>query len=207
MKKPASVLLFAAALALGASAAAAEERTPVRSLREIRQAHVVVQRWDVSCGAAALATLLSYQLPRPVSEQTVAQAMLGRTDPLRVKVRGGFSLLDLKRYALSVGFTADGYARVPLEELDGLAPAIVPLILYGFPHFVVYRGRVGDYVLVADPAYGNRMIEVAKFRAAWQNIAFVVTRSQANSATGAPRVEDQDYARVSADMIRSALRR
>ena len=59
MKKSASVLLFAAALALGASAAAAEERTPVRSLREIRQAHVVVQRWDVSCGAASLATLLS----------------------------------------------------------------------------------------------------------------------------------------------------
>jgi predicted double-glycine peptidase len=206
VKYPARALLLAAVVALDASTAAAEERTPVRSLREIRQAHVVVQRWDVSCGAAALATVLSYQLPRPVSEQAVAQAMLGRGDPLRVKVRGGFSLLDLKRYAQSVGFTADGYARVPLEELDGLAPAIVPLILFGFPHFVVYRGRVGDYVLLADPAYGNRTLEVAKFLAAWQNIAFVVTRSQANAAAGR-RIEEQDYTRVSADMIRSALRR
>jgi len=207
VKQPASFLLLAAALALSAGAATAEDRTPVRSLREIRQAHVVVQRWDVSCGAAALATVLSYQMSRPVSERAVAQAMLGGTNPLRVKVRGGFSLLDLKRYAQSLGFTADGYARVPLEELDGLGPAIVPLILFGFPHFVVYRGRVGHHVLIADPAYGNREIEVAKFLAAWQNISFVVTRSQASEASGMPRIEEQDYARVSADMIRSALTR
>ena len=178
----------------------------MRSLLEIRQQNVIVQRWDVSCGAAALATLLTYHLGRPVSEQVVAQAMLGSTDPLRVKTRGGFSLLDLKRYAKSLGFEADGYVKASLEDLDQLAPAVVPLVLYGFPHFVVYRGRIGNSVLLADPAFGNRALEVANFERAWQNIAFVVNRPQANASASGARIERQDYVRVSPDMIRSALR-
>src|SRR5690242_10352026 len=94
-------------LAIG-GAASAQERGPVRSLLEIRQANVIIQQWDASCGAAALATLLTYHLGNAVSERAVAQAMLGKTDPLRVKHRGGFSLLDLKRYAEARGFQADG---------------------------------------------------------------------------------------------------
>jgi len=200
--------VITAALTLGVSAAAlsAFADTPVRSLREIRQANVVIQRWDVSCGAAALATVLTYHLGRPVSEPVVAQAMLGSTDPLHVKLRGGFSLLDLKRYAQSLGFEADGYAKASLEDLKELRPAIVPLILFGFPHFVVYRGRVGEYVLLADPAFGNRALEVAKFERAWQNIAFVVNRPQTNAPADRQRIEPQDYVRASPDMIRSALR-
>ena len=49
-----------------ASAASAHAREPVRSLLEIRRENVIVQRWDVSCGAAALATLLTYHHGRPV---------------------------------------------------------------------------------------------------------------------------------------------
>jgi predicted double-glycine peptidase len=196
-----------AALALTAGAALLPALAePVRSLREIRQQNVVVQRWDVSCGAAALATMLTYHLGRPVSERVVAQAMLGSTDPLRVKTRAGFSLLDLKRYAKSLGFEADGYVNASLDDLEQLQPAIVPLMLYGFPHFVVYRGRVDQYVLLADPAFGNRALEVAKFERAWQNIAFVVNRPQANASADGPRIERQDYIRVSPDTIRSALR-
>src|SRR5256885_11578586 len=51
------------------------------------QERVVIQQWDISCGAAALATVFTYSLRDPVSEREVAQAMLRRTDPLRVKVR------------------------------------------------------------------------------------------------------------------------
>jgi predicted double-glycine peptidase len=206
LKAPARALFFAAALALGAGVAA-EERTPVRSLLEIRQQNVIVQRWDASCGAAALATVLTYHLGQRVSEKALAEAMLGRTDPLRVKVRGGFSLLDLKRYAESAGFVADGYAKVPLAELDDLRPAIVPVVFFGFPHFVVYRGRIGQQVLLADPAFGNRLLEVEKFEQAWQNIAFVVTRPKDSAAQEHPRIELQDYIRASPEAIRSAVSR
>jgi uncharacterized protein len=189
-----------------ASAASADGRGPVRSLLEIRQANVIVQQWDVSCGAAALATLLTYHHGDPVSEKAVAQAMLGKTDPLRVKHRGGFSLLDLKRYAEARGFQADGYMGVSLAELEKLGPAIVPVVLDRYPHFVVFRARSGDRVLIADPAYGNRSVEVEVFEKAWQKIAFVVDRPGGDKPPSrlGPRLLDE--LRPSADMIRSAVR-
>jgi len=188
-----------------AGAASADTRGPVRSLLEIRQQNVVVQQWDVSCGAAALATLLVYHHGERVTEKAVAQAMLGKTDPLRVKVRGGFSLLDLKRYASARGFQADGYSDMTLADLEKLGPAIVPVVLDRYPHFVVFRARSGDRVLIADPAYGNRSVEVDVFEKAWQKIAFVVERRDGDQPSRVgPRLQDE--LRPSSDMVRNALR-
>jgi uncharacterized protein len=193
-------------LLVAAGAASAQERTPVRSLLEIRQADVIVQQWDVSCGAAALATLLTYHLGEPVSEKAVAQAMLGKTDPLRVKVRGGFSLLDLKRYAEMRGLRADGYTGVSLADLEKFGPAIVPVDLDGYPHFVVFRAKRGNRVLLADPAFGNRGVEVEVFEKAWQKIAFVVERQGEDKRASRLGHQIQDELRPSTDMIRRALR-
>jgi predicted double-glycine peptidase len=189
-----------------AGAASAQGREPVRSLLEIRQANVIVQQWDVSCGAAALATLLTYHQGDPVSEKAVAQAMLGKTDPLRVKVRRGFSLLDLKRYAEARGFKAEGYSGMSLAELEKLGPAIVAVTLDRYPHFVVFRARSGDRVLIADPAFGNRSVEVEVFERAWQKIAFAVDRPGGGKPPSRLGPRLQDELRPSNDMIRSALR-
>ncbi len=189
-----------------AVAASAEAREPVRSLLEIRRENVIVQQWDASCAAAALATLLTYQLGDAVSEKAVAQALLGKTDPLRVRHRGGFSLLDLKRYAEARGFRAEGYVGVSLDQLAELGPAIVPVVLDRYPHFVVFRGRIGDRILIADPAYGNRSVEVEAFEKAWHKIVFVVDRPGGNKAPGRRGPRLQDELRPSNDMIRSALR-
>jgi uncharacterized protein len=197
--------LFFVLLAAG-SAVAADGRGPVRSLLEIRQANVVIQQWDVSCGAAALATLLTYHHGEPVSEKAVAQAMLGKTDPLRVKVRGGFSLLDLKRYAEARGLQADGYSGMSLADLEKMGPAIVPVTLERYPHFVVFRARSGDRVLIADPAYGNRSLEVEVFEKAWQKIAFVVEPRSGKPVESRLGPQLQDELRPSSGMIRSALR-
>lgn len=162
----------------------------VRSLQEMRNAEVVRQHWDLSCGAAAIATLLSYQLGDPVSERQVATDLLHRTDPVIVRLRLGFSLLDLKRYAESRGFAATGYGNLTLDELIGLAPAIVPIHANGFDHFVVVRGRRGNRVLLADPAFGNRTMTLDDFREAWPNrIGFIVHQpgqSQSPNRMGAP---------------------
>ena len=65
------------------SAAAFDARRPVRSLQEIRHEGVVIQKWDVSCGAAALATVLTYGLEEPVSENAKSPTgMLRTTGPL-----------------------------------------------------------------------------------------------------------------------------
>ena len=166
------VLLVAA---LGGALPAQAE--PVRSLLEIRHEGVIIQEWDSSCGAAALATVLTFGFNDPVSERQVAQAMLRRTDPLRVKVRGGFSLLDMKRFAESRGYQAEGFRSLSFEELLALRDAIVPIDVHDDPHFVVVRGVRDGKVQLADPAFGNRNMNLERFREAWKDgIAFVVTR-------------------------------
>lgn len=163
----------------------------VRSLLEARTAQVVRQHWDLSCGAAAIATVLTYQLHRPVSEREVATAMLHRTSPALVRARLGFSLLDLKIYAASQGLGAEGYGNMTLADLDAMAPVIVPTRWHGFRHFVVYRGRRGGRVLIADPSFGNRTIKTESFEAIWAGrIGFTVfdpAERHAPNRIGAPR--------------------
>ena len=176
------------------AAAAVNAATPVQSLLEIRRQNVVVQKWDVSCGAAALATLLTFQHGDRVDERTVAEGMLRSTDPLRVRHRGGFSLLDLKRYAEGRGLQAEAYREAAPADLEEFKPAIVPVNFNGFPHFVIYRGRVGDSVLLADPAYGNRVVPAAAFEAAWvDGMAFVVRRRDGASPPNTLGVQQNDF--------------
>lgn len=162
-------------LSTQASAEPAVAAKSVRSLMEMRNQGVVRQHWDLSCGAAAIATLMTFQLGVPVAERDAALAMLRSGDARLVRARLGFSLLDLKRFAASRGFEADGYAGLTLDELAAMAPVIAPIRVRGFPHFVVVRGRRGDRLLLADPAYGNRVMTEAGFQQAWASrIGFVV---------------------------------
>jgi hypothetical protein len=180
---------------------------PVRSLLEMRQQNVVVQQWDTSCGAAALATLLKYQHGLPVTEKEVAEAMLRTGNALKVKVRGGFSLLDLKRHADARGLEGVGFLQLDLEDLVGMAPAIVPITTRGYPHFVVVRGLADGKVLLADPAFGNRTMDVPAFRSAWsENIAFVVRRRDGVVPPNELVQRPVDTLRPPDAAVRSALR-
>ena len=179
---PPPVVIFAAIAFLatpagggGPAIAGVAGAEPVRSLAQIRNQGVVRQEWDLTCGAATIATLFTYQLGRPVSERTVILAMLRRTSPALVRARLGFSLLDLKVFAATQGFSAAAFGDMDLTDLDRLAPAIVPINWLGFRHFVVYRGRRGGRVLLADPAFGNRTLAEDRFRSIWAGgIGFIV---------------------------------
>ena len=76
----------------------AEGNQPVQSVLEIRHDRVMIQKWDLSCGAAALATLLRYQFGEPVTEEEIARALMGRAEyvghPELVQAREGFSFLE-----------------------------------------------------------------------------------------------------------------
>jgi predicted double-glycine peptidase len=162
--------LIAAVLALPALPVQAQAR-PVRSLLEMREERVVVQAWDLSGGAAALATVLNYQHADLVSEREVALGLMYRKeyleDPTLVLRRMGFSLLDLKRYVEGRGYAGIGYGQLELADLIERAPVIVPVNLNGYNHFVVFRGVRGNRILVADPAWGNRTLTLDEFEAAW----------------------------------------
>lgn len=155
----------------GGDGAKTEPFRPVRSLLEIRQEGVVMQSWDLSCGAAALATLLNFEHGDPVTEREVALGLIDREayleEPDLVRVRDGFSLLDLKRYVDHRGYEGIGLGRLTLEDLQEQAPIIVPVWLTGVPHFVVVRGVHGGRVLMADPLFGNRTLPVDAFERSW----------------------------------------
>lgn len=164
----------------------AVQEQPVRSMLELRREHVVVQEWDISCGAAALATLLKYQHGDDVTERQVAVALMSRPEymqlPEIVRARQGFSLLDLKRYADARGYKGIGYGKLELEHLLQKAPIIVSIQTHGYNHFVVFRGMLGNRVLLADPAWGNRTMLATQFLDSWIDyaklgkIGFIVAR-------------------------------
>jgi uncharacterized protein len=159
----------------------------------------------LSCGAATLATILTYQLNDPVSETQVALGMLHGTNPQKVQSRGGFSLLDLQRYAQSRGFDAEGYQDMTIDDLKAMAPAIVAFQYHGFHHFVIFRGVVGDRIVLADPAFGNRWMTVADFQTSWDGkVGFVVTKPGARVPNRmAPR--PGDFPASSNEMVRAAI--
>ena len=132
---------------------------------------MVLQHFDLSCGAAALATLLAFQQDDPVGEREVALGLMGRPEyletPELVTVRQGFSLLDLQRYVEGRGYRGRPLGGLEYADLPGLAPLIVVIEEAGYNHFVVYRGRMLDRVLLADPAFGTRTMRVDQFEHAW----------------------------------------
>lgn len=149
----------------------AQEPSPVRSVLEARQQHVVIQNWDLSCGAAALATILSYQHGDPVSEREIAIGMMSREEyvanPEIVTYRQGFSLLDMKGFVDSRGYNGVGLGQLSIEDLADYAPIIVPISVHGYQHFVVFRGMRESRVLLADPAFGNRTMSRSSFERNW----------------------------------------
>jgi predicted double-glycine peptidase len=178
----------------------------VRSILEYRHDHVAIQQWDLSCGAATVTTLLNYQFGDDVTEKEVAQTMLAHTDSELVRKRLGFSLLDLKRELVRRGYRADGYTEVSLGDLLGMTPAIVRLKRPEFDHFVIVRGTYRGRIVMADPAYGNKTMQVAEFMAMWKDkIAFVVSRSDGARPKGKLAIDPAEIPLVTPEMIRLVM--
>jgi hypothetical protein len=149
---------------------------PIRTLKDIRDEGVVRQRWDMSCGAAALSTILTYDFNDNTPEAAIVVWILHRVNPVRVRARGGFSLLDLKRFAQARGYTAEGFSGMTLQELAAEKSSVItPIHFKGFDHFVVVKGIVEDRIILADPGFGNVTMKTSRFAKMWKNgIVFVI---------------------------------
>lgn len=145
-----------------------------RSLQEAKFAQVVRQKYDFSCGSAALATLLTFHYDRETDEQSAFGAMFASGDKEKI-AEAGFSLLDMKTYLVSIGYEADGYV-VTLDTLENAGVPAIALINYrGYRHFVVIKGIQGDEVLIGDPALGIKFMSRTAFEALWDNgVLFII---------------------------------
>ena len=143
--------------------------TPLLSMKDLRDRNVIKQRFDYSCGAAALATILRYGFGDDVTERDVLVQLfnLESEEQKQVSVREGFSLLDLQRVAQTRGYRAEGFRLAPqdLSRLSG--PVIVFIQPRGYRHFAVLRGIRDDRVYLADPSLGNIRMPAYRFLESW----------------------------------------
>ncbi|HEX8947829.1 MAG TPA: C39 family peptidase [Dissulfurispiraceae bacterium] len=147
----------------------------VKTLTEVRFRNMVRQTRDYSCGAAALATILTYHYGKAISEDEIMTYILAKSDPETVqKVKEkGVSLLDLKNFAGSLGYKGAGYkvSGSQLKRLD--RPAIALINHNGYSHFVVLKGVADKEVFLADPAKGNTVMGLEAFLKMWNGILLV----------------------------------
>ena len=179
--------LGGALLLLLASPAAADQviplpnntniRAPVTSYVALRFKQVVKQAYDISCGAAALATLLRYYYGLDIDEKGVIERIFAKsTDEQKQKINAyGFSMLELKRFGEELGFAAGGFRIDEVEKLAKLnVPALTLITIRGYSHFVVLKGMRNGQVYIADPAFGNRSRPIHRFEEEWDGVILLL---------------------------------
>lgn len=149
---------------------------PVQSRKAMKWNSVVQQQYDFSCGAAAIATLLTFHYDHPTSEDQVFKIMYDKGDKQQIQTTG-FSMLDMKLYLDALGLKSDGF-RMTLEKFAKIGvPGITMINTKGYNHFVVVKGIKGNRVLVADPALGTRVIPREDFDQQWNGAILAARES------------------------------
>lgn len=168
MKKPLPVrafilgmLLWAATIVSAAEPTTAAPPTPYRALRYQR---FVGQTDWYTCGPAAVATLLTSYYGIPTSELEMVQLTLQAMEGTGKDPTEGMTLLSLKQALEFRNITSKGY-RLTLESLvDYFRQGGLPLIVHVTRpqlHYVVGIGVVGDYFVLGDPSFGNRILPIS----------------------------------------------
>jgi predicted double-glycine peptidase len=169
---------------------------PVASLTERRFTGVIRQKYDFSCGSAALATLLRHHYDYKVAEDNAFRGMWAQGDRESIR-RAGFSLLDMKRWLASRGIVANGY-KVSLDKIgEAGVPGIALIAVKNYRHFVVVKGLRSGEVLLGDPSVGVVAMPRDTFLSAWNGVYFVLTSERERAKASFNRAEQwQAYTRA-----------
>ncbi len=135
---------------------------------ERRDVGVIKQQRDYSCGAAAVATLLTYHWGREVSESDVLNAWLAQFDhealSLQTFVDEGFSLWHIASLGEPLGYRATGL-QVPLAALAVLKqPLLIYIEPFGQPHFTLVTEGSDRGVWLSDPSWGRVYVSFGELR-------------------------------------------
>lgn len=176
--------------------------------KELRDKYVVKQQEDMSCGAAALTTLMSQYYGEKTTEKEILDILQVRIDKATDeekarKKKNGFSLLDLKYAAKEKGYDAAGF-KLTLEQLQQLkAPVLVYVEPFGYHHFAVLRGIAGNRVFLADPSRGNLRMTVAQFADEYGGVVFALGKDGEENILKYPLAlsRSDDYVRPNLDRL------
>lgn len=132
----------------------------VKSWKELRDDNIVKQDLDYSCGAASVATLLNQFFYQNITEEQILKIM----DKGDLKA----SFLDMQKALNKLGYNSQGLA-VSYNTLSSLkAPVIVYIKHRKTDHFSVIRGINEQFIWLADPSLGNRILSKEQFLEVWQ---------------------------------------
>jgi len=184
--------------------------TPLHSDRPfsylaMRYEATVPQLQDFTCGAASLATVLTYYWGDRTTESDVLKALEGRYTKEEIRKKGvtGLSFDDLIYAAEKLGFAAQGgkVAEAELANLQG--PVIVRLKKSEkFQHFVVLR-KIGDGVFyLSDPVVGQLSQSYADFHEQYTGDALAIWRRGASLPKAARLSSPRDGVSVSNSLAR-----
>lgn len=141
-----------------------------RSWLEIKNADIVKQKKDFSCGSGALATILKYYYNENIREEDILDWFIDNKDieadsieELGADKEVTISFNDLKLFAEQKDHKAVGLA-VSANALKKLRhPAIIFLDIRGTEHFSVFKGSSAKFVHLADPTFGNIRMRKNRF--------------------------------------------
>ncbi len=132
----------------------------VKSFYEERNKNLVRQKYEASCGASAVATLLNMSELKKLDENDILKLIEGKTDML--------SFLELQDILTKLSYKSKAYKlnRTIFEKLS------LPIIVKvendpKFPHFVVVWNTKGDFVQVYDPSFGFYLSLKSIFYSLW----------------------------------------
>ncbi|MFM7408997.1 MAG: C39 family peptidase [Cuspidothrix sp.] len=136
-----------------------------QSYRNIRYQGVVGQTSYYTCGPAAVATLLRYYYGINTSETEILEL-----SHQAIKETGknpeegkGINAFALQKALTNKGILSTGIKILPAKLSDYFNRGGVPLILHvTIPqlHYVLAVGMIGDWVIIADPSWGRKIIHL-----------------------------------------------
>jgi len=142
----------------------------VKTWKDIRNQNVTMQKFDFSCGAGSIATLMNYYFQDNVTEEQLIKDVfeLLPEDVKDNRKKHGLSLLDLKHLAEYRGYLAYGVNLQPCSLLKMHRPIIIYLETSDLKHFAVFRGIKDNRVFLADSSRGNIRIPMNRFLKEWK---------------------------------------
>ncbi|MEW6608785.1 MAG: cysteine peptidase family C39 domain-containing protein [bacterium] len=131
-----------------------------------------------TCGIAAVDTIFTYYYDIPTKEEDLAKDFF----PAMVKEKRGISLLDMKRFAKTMGFEAYGYKTNYSGLFEVIKKNPLPIIVHmkqktedkEIAHFSIIAGIVDDYIVLNDTASGNIILGKEDFLSKWTGYLLII---------------------------------
>ncbi len=132
----------------------------------VKNVPVIMQMEMVECGAASLGMVLAYHKKWLPLEQLRKDCGVSRD---------GCTAKQLLMAGRSYGMDANAY-KLDEDELQEMAPVIIH---WNFNHFVVYKGKKGNYHYMNDPGKGKVKVTQEEFDKAFTGIALAFKPTEA----------------------------